>query len=194
MTFSSLNQNPKENIQDYLVRLRSSAPDCEFVCPSCNFDISNEHIKDQFICGLYAEFIQTDILAKAGQLKALDDVIKHLRQQHVISKHFKTLQRYWQQDSHTTKKINKANTTTKDYIQDAVPTTMVKRMPTIVLLTAPQSQKDKAHAISTSIQLISVQSIEEQTTYQRHHLYLVFKRHHRSSQKYSQTPVPPSAL
>jgi len=72
MTFSSLNQNPKENIQDYLVRLRSSV-----VCPSCNFDISNEHIKDQFICELYAEFIQTDILANAVQLKALDDVIKH---------------------------------------------------------------------------------------------------------------------
>jgi len=56
----------------------------------------------------------------------------------VISKHFKTLQRYWQQDSHVTKKITKANTTTKDHAQDADPTTMVKRIPTIVLLTAPR--------------------------------------------------------
>ena len=77
MTFSSIIQTSDESIQEYVIKLRSSAPDCEFTCPSCNFDISEEHIKDQFIRGLHSETMKTDILAKASQLKSLGDVIKH---------------------------------------------------------------------------------------------------------------------
>ena len=44
------------------------------------------NIKDQFIRGLQNESIQTDILAKASQLKTLEDVIKH-------SETFETAQR-----------------------------------------------------------------------------------------------------
>ena len=67
MSFASIVQNSDENIQDYVIRLRSSAPDCEFVCPSCEFDISDEHIKDQFIRGLHSELMQTDIYTCQGQ-------------------------------------------------------------------------------------------------------------------------------
>ena len=35
------------------------------------------HIKDELICGLYDETLQTDILAKASHLIKLEDVIKH---------------------------------------------------------------------------------------------------------------------
>ena len=77
MTFASLNQISDESIQEYLVKLRSSAPDCEFTCPNCKFDLSPVHIKDQFIRGLYTESLQTDILAKASQLKTLEEIIKH---------------------------------------------------------------------------------------------------------------------
>ena len=77
MTFASLNQSSDESIQEYLVKLRSSAPDCEFTCPNCKFDLSPVHIKDQFIRGLYTESLQTDILAKASQLKTLEEIIKH---------------------------------------------------------------------------------------------------------------------
>ena len=77
MTFSSIVQNSNETIQEYVVRLRSAAPDCEFVCSNCKFDISEDHVKDQFIRGLNSDIIQTDILAKASLIKTLTDVIKH---------------------------------------------------------------------------------------------------------------------
>ena len=35
------------------------------------------HIKDELICGLYDETLQTDIIAKASHLIKLEDVIKH---------------------------------------------------------------------------------------------------------------------
>ena len=65
MSFASILINSNENIQDYVIRLRSSAPDCEFVFPSCAFEISDEHIKD---IHTWSAFKQTDILAKASQL------------------------------------------------------------------------------------------------------------------------------
>ena len=84
--FRSIHQLRQESIKDFVVRLRSSAPDCEFQCPNCHFDLQSINIKDQFIRGLHNESIQTDILAKASQLKTLEDVIKH-------SEAFETAQR-----------------------------------------------------------------------------------------------------
>ena len=55
-------------------------------CPNCHFDLQSINIKDQFIRGLQNKLIQTDILAKASQLKTLEDVIKH-------SEAFETAQR-----------------------------------------------------------------------------------------------------
>ena len=82
----AINQLQEVSIKDFVVRLRSSAPDCEFQCPNCHFDFQSINIKDQFIQGLQNESIQTDILAKASQLKTLEDVIKH-------SEAFETAQR-----------------------------------------------------------------------------------------------------
>ena len=77
MSFASMVQSVDETIQEYVVKLKSSAPDCEFACPGCNYDLQSEHIKDQFIRGLFNESLQTDILAKASHLKTLEDIIKH---------------------------------------------------------------------------------------------------------------------
>ena len=77
MNFSSITQSQSESIQDYLIHLKSSAPDCEFSCPGCDFDLQPIHIRDQFIRGLSNETLQTDILAKASQLKSLEEVVKH---------------------------------------------------------------------------------------------------------------------
>ena len=77
LNFSSLRQSETESIKEFLIRLKSTSPDCEFTCPSCDFDLQPIHVKDQLIRGLENENLQTDILAKASQLKTLEDVIRH---------------------------------------------------------------------------------------------------------------------
>ena len=77
MNFGALTQHECESIQDFLVRLRTLAIECEFSCPDCQSDISKVHLKDQFIRGLNNVQLQTDILAKAPTLKTIDDVVKH---------------------------------------------------------------------------------------------------------------------
>ena len=77
MNFGSIIQSPAETIQEFVVRLRSLAPYCEFTCPNCTFDLQSNHIRDQFIRGLYNETLQADILAKASHLTTLEDIIKY---------------------------------------------------------------------------------------------------------------------
>ena len=77
MTFGSLIQADIESIHDFVVKLKSLGIDCEFSCPNCNYNLLDNHVKDQLIRGLHNNSIQTDILAKANQLKTLQDVIKH---------------------------------------------------------------------------------------------------------------------
>ena len=75
--FSSIVQGESELIKDYLVRLNSSARDCEFTCPNCNHNLQSINVKDQFIRGIHNSILQTDILAKAETLTNLDDIVKH---------------------------------------------------------------------------------------------------------------------
>ena len=77
MNFGNLTQAENEPLKDFLVRMRLLAVDCEFTCPKCHFDISPINIKDQFIRGINNPTLQTDILAKAGQLNTIEDVVKH---------------------------------------------------------------------------------------------------------------------
>ena len=77
MHFGSLTQEPNETVKEFLIRLKSAAKDCEFTCPNCNTDLQPIHVKDQFIRGLSNDVLQTDILAKASQLKSLETIIKH---------------------------------------------------------------------------------------------------------------------
>ena len=77
MNFSNISQHENETVQDFLTRLCSSAVDCEFLCPECEHDISRVNIMDQFVQGIFNETLQTDILAKASQLKSVEDVVKH---------------------------------------------------------------------------------------------------------------------
>ena len=64
--FHSIKQNDNETIQEFVIRLKTAAPDCEFSCPNCNHDLSHLNIRDQFIIGLNNHLIQTDILTKDG--------------------------------------------------------------------------------------------------------------------------------
>ena len=77
MQFSSLSQHDNEQLRDYLIRLKSSAQDCEFSCPQCHHDLSLSYIRDQLIRGLHNEVLQVDILAKATTLTSMEDVVKH---------------------------------------------------------------------------------------------------------------------
>ena len=76
MNFSNIQQDDS-SIQDFHTRLRSAAVGCEFTCPHCELDISDSHIRMQFINGISNEMLQTDILAKADQLESVTDVVKH---------------------------------------------------------------------------------------------------------------------
>ena len=78
MHFGSLAQTPTESIQAYLVRLKSPALDCEFSCPECRYDLVPINVKDQFIRGLFNTTLQTGILAKAGHLTILEEMVKHV--------------------------------------------------------------------------------------------------------------------
>ena len=77
MAFSSITQKDGKSIKDFTVRLKSAALDYEFACPSCSFDLLPMNVKDQFIRRPGNDVLQTDILAKANQLKSLEDIVKH---------------------------------------------------------------------------------------------------------------------
>ena len=74
MAFSSITQKDGESIKDFTVCLESAALDCGFMCPSCSFDLLPINVKDQFIRGLANDVLQ---IAKANQLKSLEDIVKH---------------------------------------------------------------------------------------------------------------------
>ena len=75
--FSKLTQGSNETIQNFVVRLRAAAKDCDYSCPHCLRDISDNYIKDKFICGVYNNVLQADILSKAETLTNMEDIIKH---------------------------------------------------------------------------------------------------------------------
>jgi len=77
MQFSAITHHENEMVCDYLVRLKSSAQDCEYACPQCQPTVSPSYIRDQLIRGLHNETLQVDILTKATQLKIMEDVDKH---------------------------------------------------------------------------------------------------------------------
>ena len=66
MSFAKISQLPSESIQHFITRLRTSAPDCSFLCPSCDADISTTNIRDQFIRGLHNHTLQAVILRSAS--------------------------------------------------------------------------------------------------------------------------------
>ena len=76
-TFASMSQHEDESIQQYLVRLRASATNCNFLCPYCEHDLSDIYIKDQFIRGIANDTLQTNLLEKTGVLKFLDQNVCH---------------------------------------------------------------------------------------------------------------------
>ncbi len=77
MMFCNESQTPGDSIQEYVTRLRSKAHDCEYTCPNCQYDLQPINIRQQLIRGLHNETLHIDILAKAENLKSLEDVIKH---------------------------------------------------------------------------------------------------------------------
>ena len=77
LKFATLVQSSNEPISNFVVRLKSSANDCNFSCPKCTEDISETYIKDQFVRGVLNESLQTDLLAKAGTLTNLNHYVSH---------------------------------------------------------------------------------------------------------------------
>ena len=77
ITFASISQHEDEPIQQYLVRLRAMATDCNLLCTCCEHDLSDIYIKDQFIRGIANNTLKTDLLAKAWMLKSLDQNVCH---------------------------------------------------------------------------------------------------------------------
>ena len=67
LKFSSITQSDNGPIKDFVIHLRSSAPDYEFTCSQCNYNLQDIDLKDQLIKGINIESHQTDILAKANQ-------------------------------------------------------------------------------------------------------------------------------
>ena len=76
-TFGEITQTEIQSIKNFVVKLRSAATDCAFTCPNpdCGQDLASINIKDQFTRGLNNHILQAEILAKANQLKTLEDVI-----------------------------------------------------------------------------------------------------------------------
>ena len=70
MQFSNILQGDTESIKEFVVRLRSAAVECEYTCPDCSSDLSPIRV-------LANSSLQTSILAKAGQLITLEDIIRH---------------------------------------------------------------------------------------------------------------------
>ena len=65
------------SIQKYLIRLRSKAQVSNFICPSCDHELSSLYIKDRFIWSKANDVLQVDILAKEGSLKTLEYNVSH---------------------------------------------------------------------------------------------------------------------
>ena len=76
ISFSSIAQSD-DTVQNYVIRLRSGARDCDFICPNCHHDLSHIYIKDQFIQGIANNVQQADMLVKPGLLKTLEQNISH---------------------------------------------------------------------------------------------------------------------
>ena len=76
LTFASMSKGEDEPIQSYLVRLKATALDCNYMCPACEHDLSDMYIKDQRVA---SDALQADLLAKAGLLKTLEKNISHAK-------------------------------------------------------------------------------------------------------------------
>ena len=46
LEFSSIVQSNGESIKDYVIRLKSVIPDCEYVCPNCQHDLSTIRLRN----------------------------------------------------------------------------------------------------------------------------------------------------
>jgi len=116
LAFSNISQSETESIKDFLVRLKSTAKDCEFQCPNCQHDLLPLNVKDQFIRGLSNSMLQTDILAKAETLNTLELAVKHAEAfesaLHNQSRLQDTSQRLWQHEHQTTNVNSKTRVST----------------------------------------------------------------------------------
>ena len=77
LSFASMTQSLGESIQQFVVRLRGAAQDCDFTCPCCNYNLSDFYIKDQLVRGIANDSLQADLLAKASSLRTLEQNISH---------------------------------------------------------------------------------------------------------------------
>ena len=60
LSFASISQGSGESVQQFVVRLRGTAQDCNFTSPICNHDLSDICIKYQLIKGTVNDTLQAD--------------------------------------------------------------------------------------------------------------------------------------
>ena len=49
LSFATISQGPGESVQQFVVRLRDTAQDFDFICSICNHNLSDIYIKDQLV-------------------------------------------------------------------------------------------------------------------------------------------------
>ena len=77
LKFRRMTQDTPERIQDYVVRLKETAINCEFTCPNCQHDLTEHNVLEQFRQGIQSEHIQTELLAHVDELKTLEKTVKY---------------------------------------------------------------------------------------------------------------------
>ena len=77
VAFGNIIQSENEPVKDFVRLLQSAAKDCEFTCSGCQNDLSEDHVKDQLIRGIFNSTLQADVLAKAASLTKLEAIINH---------------------------------------------------------------------------------------------------------------------
>ena len=72
--FMKLTQNPAETMKNFATRLQTTAVECEFKCKSCNANIEEQFVEDQFINGMRDNRIQMELFAKDTELESFQSI------------------------------------------------------------------------------------------------------------------------
>lgn len=76
--FNELIQLKDEPIQEFVTKLRACAIDCAFVCPyDEDHDLTDYHIKNRIMTGIYDDTLQQEILQKHDSLTTVDLLVKY---------------------------------------------------------------------------------------------------------------------
>ena len=75
--FQSLSQQPGEKIREFSTRVLQAATDCNYICTSCNTDLTDEHARDQMMIGLANQTLQKETMCRDESLTSFYDVVRY---------------------------------------------------------------------------------------------------------------------